>query len=128
MHRPAEAALHARLHVEPLIRICPPQRRHAYQAWTSAEVAQDVGSINQLANAQKEYIKTFGDAVRSYNQALSHEPGHPAADADGYVMGPNVDPLLELMDMREAQRSFEANLNALGLARSMIQRTLDLLR
>lgn len=59
---------------------------------------------------------------------LRHEPGHPAADADGYVLMPNVNPLLELMDMREAQRSFEANLNAMSLARSMIQRTLDLLR
>ncbi len=49
-------------------------------------------------------------------------------DADGYVMMPNVNPLLEMMDLREAQRSFEANLNALTLARSMIQRTLDLLR
>jgi flagellar basal-body rod protein FlgC len=57
-----------------------------------------------------------------------HMPGHPAADADGYLLMPNVDPLLEMMDLREAQRSFEANLNALTLARSMIQRTLDLLR
>ncbi|MGH6912735.1 MAG: flagellar basal body rod protein FlgC [Geminicoccales bacterium] len=55
-------------------------------------------------------------------------PGHPGADADGYLLMPNVDPLLEMMDLREAQRSFEANLNALALARSMIQRTLDLLR
>ena len=59
---------------------------------------------------------------------LRYDPGHPAADADGYVRMPNVNPLLEMMDMREAQRSFEANLNALTLARSMIQRTLDLLR
>jgi flagellar basal-body rod protein FlgC len=57
-----------------------------------------------------------------------YDPGHPAADPDGYVRMPNVNPLLEMMDMREAQRSFEANLNALTLARSMIQRTLDLLR
>jgi flagellar basal-body rod protein FlgC len=59
---------------------------------------------------------------------LEHDPGHPAADADGYVLMPNVKPLLEMMDLREAQRSFEANLNALSLARSMVQRTLDLLR
>ncbi len=59
---------------------------------------------------------------------LRYDPGHPAADADGYVLMPNVNPLLEMMDLREAQRSFEANLNALGLARSMVQRTLDLLR
>jgi flagellar basal-body rod protein FlgC len=59
---------------------------------------------------------------------LRYDPGHPAADPDGYVRMPNVNPLLEMIDMREAQRSFEANLNALTLARSMIQRTLDLLR
>jgi flagellar basal-body rod protein FlgC len=59
---------------------------------------------------------------------LRHEPGHPAADAKGYVRYPNVNPLIELTDMREAQRSYEANLNALQLARSMIGRTLDLLR
>ena len=56
------------------------------------------------------------------------EPGHPAADADGYVLMPNLDPLLEMMDLREAQRSFEANLNAMTLARTMVQRTIDLLR
>ena len=59
---------------------------------------------------------------------LRYEPGHPAADATGYVKYPNVNPLIELVDMREAQRSYEANLNALQLARSMIGRTLDLLR
>jgi flagellar basal-body rod protein FlgC len=57
---------------------------------------------------------------------LRHQPGHPGAD--GYVKYPNVNPLIELADMREAQRSYEANLNALQLARAMIGRTLDLLR
>jgi flagellar basal-body rod protein FlgC len=59
---------------------------------------------------------------------LRHQPGHPGADAAGYVKYPNVNPLIELADMREAQRSYEANLNALQLARAMIGRTLDLLR
>jgi flagellar basal-body rod protein FlgC len=59
---------------------------------------------------------------------LRYQPGHPAADKAGYVKYPNVNPLLELADMREAQRSYEANLNALQLARAMIGRTLDLLR
>jgi flagellar basal-body rod protein FlgC len=59
---------------------------------------------------------------------LRHQPGHPAADEDGYVKYPNVSPLIELVDMREAQRSYEANLNAMQLARTMIGRTLDLLR
>ena len=48
---------------------------------------------------------------------LRYQPGHPAADAAGYVKYPNVNPLIELVDMREAQRSYEANLNALQLAR-----------
>ena len=75
-----------------------------------------------------ELVRVARTGVDGSRLPIRHEPGHPAADADGYVTSPNVDPLLELMDMREAQRSFEANLNALGLARSMIQRTLDLLR
>ena len=59
---------------------------------------------------------------------VENRPGHPAADADGYVRLPNVNALVELMDMREAQRSYEANLNAMGVARAMRQRTLELLR
>ena len=59
---------------------------------------------------------------------LRHEPGHPAADAAGYVKYPNVNTFVELMDMREAQRSYEADLNALGLARSLQQKTIDFLR
>ena len=49
-------------------------------------------------------------------------------DAKGYVMLPNVNPLVEQMDMREAQRAYEANLNLIGAARRMIARTLDILR
>ena len=60
--------------------------------------------------------------------ALRYDPGHPAADANGYVKLPNVNPLIELMDMREAQRSYEAGLNAQAQARAMLQKTLELLR
>ena len=56
------------------------------------------------------------------------EPGHPAADANGYVQMPNVNPLIETMDLREAQRSYEANLNVVSATRRMLQRTLDILR
>lgn len=59
---------------------------------------------------------------------LVYEPGHPAANDEGYVKYPNVQTLVELMDMREAQRSYEANLNTMENARQMMQRTLDLLR
>jgi flagellar basal-body rod protein FlgC len=57
-----------------------------------------------------------------------YQPNHPAADAKGYVKYPNVNSLVELTDMREAQRSYEANLNVVGAARRMLQRTLDILR
>ena len=58
---------------------------------------------------------------------LQYEPGHPSADASGYVKMPNVDPLVEALDMREAQRAYEANLNVIETARNMDMRTLDLL-
>ena len=57
-----------------------------------------------------------------------YEPSHPAADQNGYVKYPNVNSVVEMTDMREAQRSYEANLNVIGATRRMIQRTLELLR
>jgi flagellar basal-body rod protein FlgC len=57
-----------------------------------------------------------------------YEPGHPAADADGYVQLPNVNPVTELLDMREAQRSYEANINVIDAVKAMVSRTIDLLR
>lgn len=59
---------------------------------------------------------------------VRHEPGHPAADAAGNVKYPNVNSLIEMTDMREAQRSYEANLNIIGATRRMLQRTLDILK
>jgi flagellar basal-body rod protein FlgC len=56
------------------------------------------------------------------------EPGHPAADANGYVKTPNVNSITEMMDMREAQRSYEANLNVIDATKAMLSRTIDLLR
>lgn len=55
-------------------------------------------------------------------------PSHPAADAEGFVKMPNVDRLVEAVDMREAQRSYEANLNVISSTRTMLARTLDILR
>ena len=55
-------------------------------------------------------------------------PDHPGADKNGYVKMPNVDPLIEAMDMQEAQRSYEANLGMIEQSRSMILQTIDILR
>jgi flagellar basal-body rod protein FlgC len=59
---------------------------------------------------------------------LKYEPGHPAADKNGNVKYPNVNPLLEMTDMREAQRSYEANVNVISATRRMLQRTIDILK
>jgi len=56
------------------------------------------------------------------------DPGHPAADENGYVKLPNVKPLIEMVDLRQAQRSYEANLRVVDVARTMVARTIDLLR
>ena len=57
-----------------------------------------------------------------------YDPSHPSADDKGYVKLPNVDTLVEALDMKEAQRAYEANLNVIETARAMEQRTLDILK
>jgi flagellar basal-body rod protein FlgC len=69
------------------------------------------GAVNDMSQFREEY-----------------NPSHPAADERGYVRLPNVDTLVEMMDMREATRAYEANLNMIEAARTMTSRALDLLR
>ena len=59
---------------------------------------------------------------------IEHDPAHPAADVHGDVKYPNVNPLIELADMREATRAYEANLQVMKQARSLVTMTIDLLR
>lgn len=59
---------------------------------------------------------------------LQYDPGNPAADKSGYVKLPNVNPLVEVMDMREAQRSYEADLTVMEASKAMMARTIDLLK
>jgi flagellar basal-body rod protein FlgC len=68
--------------------------------------------------------KTIADKSDFRSQ---YDPGNPNADAKGYVKLPNVDSLVEIMDMREAQRSYEADLTAMDATKSMLARTVDLL-
>ena len=69
-------------------------------------------------------------AIRPDRTAFTtrYEPGHPAADEKGYVKQPNVNTMIEVMDMRQAQRSYEANLGVIEIAKNMIARTIDILR
>jgi flagellar basal-body rod protein FlgC len=59
---------------------------------------------------------------------LVYDPGHPDADARGYVRMPNVNPVTEMVDLITASRGYEANVTALQTAKQMFSKTLDLLR
>ncbi len=84
---------------------------------------------NEFDRALDAY-RVEADAVRRDTSDFGrrYEPGHPAADADGYVLTPNVRSLIEVSDMRQAQRSYEANLTVIESTRSILTRVLDLLR
>ncbi len=82
--------------------------------------------LDRAEGINKVTVQRYG--VDRSNFESRYDPRHPAADADGYVLLPNVKPMLELMDMREAQRSYEANLAVIESSKSMLTRTIDLLR
>jgi flagellar basal-body rod protein FlgC len=73
-------------------------------------------------------VRVRGAAFDMTEFRQEYNPSHPAADPDGYVRLPNVDTLVEMMDLRDATRAYEANLNMIEAARSMTNRALDLLR
>jgi flagellar basal-body rod protein FlgC len=84
---------------------------------------------SEYDNALGAQVITMGRVEFDKTQFVSrYEPGHPAADAKGYVKYPNVNLLVETMDMREAQRSYEAGLNVIRAARGIIQSTISILR
>jgi flagellar basal-body rod protein FlgC len=90
----------------------------------------------QIATFQSEMDNALGARVVKLGPVktdpsdfmVKNEPGHPAADANGNVKYPNVNPLIEMTDLRDAQRSYSANLNVINATRAMIQRTLDILK
>ena len=94
-----------------------PYRRRipTFEAVMDADVGGEVVKIGRVALDMSDFESRY-------------EPGHPAADAQGYVRYPNIDPLIEAMDMREAQRTYEANLNVISVSRNMLGRTIDILR
>lgn len=76
-------------------------------------------------------IKTVRTQKYGYDESefgKRYDPAHPAADAEGYVLTPNVNPILEMVDMKEAQRGYEANLNVVEVSKNMLERTVDILR
>lgn len=75
-----------------------------------------------------ELVKHGRVKLDSSDFGMRLEPGHPGADENGYIKTPNVNGMVEAMDMREAQRSYEANLNVITSARRMLSKTLEILR
>ena len=75
-----------------------------------------------------ELVKVRNIGVDTSEFRKNYNPGHPAADKAGYVRLPNVNALVEMMDMREAQRSYRANLRIVDVSKKLMARTVDLLR
>ncbi len=82
--------------------------------------------LDQQLGVEKVTVSKYGTDSSPFK--MKFDPGNPAADAQGYVKYPNVDTVVETVDFKEAQRSYEANLNAIAMSRAMIQQTLNLLK
>lgn len=85
----------------------------------SNELDRELGAKKVIVDNVVEDKSEFG---------LKYDPNHPAANEDGYVKVPNVNALVEVMDMKETQRSYQANLGAIDASKRMIMQTLDILR
>ncbi len=84
---------------------------------------------NSLDRATGENLVKVDKVVTDQSEfPKSYDPGNPAADAQGYVMKPNVNMLVEAMDMREAQRTYDANLNMADVSKSMLLKTINMLQ
>ena len=82
--------------------------------------------VDQAPGAQKVRVDKIVKDMSPFEK--KYDPNHPAADANGYVSLPNVNTLVEMMDMKEAQRVYDANLNMLKTAREMNSSVLDILK
>ena len=82
--------------------------------------------LDRALGARTVRVARVGEAAGAFPERF--DPSHPAADTRGYVRTPNVDSLIETMDMREAQRSYSANLSVLETTRGMLSRAIEALR
>lgn len=94
-----------------------PYRRKTvtFQSALNKELGADIVQVKQVGHDQGDF-------------PMRYDPSNPAANAAGYVKLPNVNSLVEIMDMHEAERSYSANLAVMQSARGMLSRTIDLLK
>lgn len=91
---------------------------------------QTISFKNELDRELGVKLVKVGDITQDMETdfKLEYKPDHPAANAEGFVKMPNVNLMLEMMDIKEAQRSYEANLGMIEQSRTLVKRTIDLLR
>ncbi|MCK4939248.1 MAG: flagellar basal body rod protein FlgC [Rhodospirillaceae bacterium] len=82
--------------------------------------------LDRTIGVEKVMVDRIGVDKSSFPR--KYDPSHPAADAQGYVLTPNVNALMEMMDMREAQRSYESNMSVIKSSKTMLQDTISLMR
>jgi len=92
-----------------------------------SQLAKAIGA-GSASGSQPGGVEVAGIAQDQTPGKLVHDPGHPDADADGYVRMPNVDTVAEMVDLISAQRAYEANVTAMNAAKQMFSKTLELLR
>lgn len=94
-----------------------PYRRKtiSFRNMMDKEMGTEVVKVSKYAADKSDFVKKYA-------------PGHPAADKDGYVMYPNVNVMVEMVDMREAQRAYEANLNVIDVSKNMIMQTVNMIK
>ena len=83
-------------------------------------------ALDRTAGVETVRVKNVG--ADGSDLPLRYDPANPASNAQGYVKLPNVNSFIEVMDMREAERSYSANLSVMQATRSMLSRTIDLLK
>lgn len=112
-------------------------------------IAENIANSNSVARSANEdpyrrKVVTFSDELNrelgirtvkvdkvKFDRSdfgLKYDPGHPGADANGYIKTPNVQSLVEMMDMQQAERSYRASLSVIDLSRSMMRQTVEILR
>lgn len=82
--------------------------------------------LDRQTGLQTVKVAGYGEDKADFRKKF--DPGNPGADAEGYVLMPNVNPIVEMVDMKEAQRGYEANLNVIEVSKGMLQQTIGLLR
>ena len=82
--------------------------------------------LDKQMGISKVTVVKRGVDMSAFN--MKYDPSHPAADAQGYVKYPNVNPIIERVDMREARRAYEANINVVEISKAMLTGTLQLLK